>query len=156
MLRRIWTYASKNALIATLLGARRRHETETNALSVALASPSTGPAPIAVPNVVGQTQAAATTAITGAGLIAGMVTQQSSSTLASGDVISESPTAGTNVASGSKVNLVVSSGSSTGGSSSGSGGGGGAVDWLTLGALLSCLPSGLRRSMRGRFRVGRP
>src|SRR5881398_2814714 len=71
---------------------------------------SSGPAQIAVPNVVGQTQAAATSAITGAGLTVGAVTMQSSSTVAAGSVISESPPAGTKVASGSPVNLVVSSG----------------------------------------------
>ncbi len=61
------------------------------------------PTSIAVPNVTGQTQAAATSAITGAGLTVGTVTQQSSSTVASGSVISQSPAAGTNVASGSAV-----------------------------------------------------
>ena len=95
---------------------------------------STGPMQVAVPNVVGQTQAAATTAITGAGLVLGTVTQQSSSTVASGEIISESPAAGTHVASGSAVNLVVS----TGGSSVGDGGGGG-LDSLALGALLAAL-----------------
>jgi len=69
-----------------------------------------GPLQVAVPNVVGETQAAATTAIMGAGLVVGTVTQQSSSTVASGDVISESPAAGTNVATRSAVNLVVSTG----------------------------------------------
>jgi beta-lactam-binding protein with PASTA domain len=71
---------------------------------------SGGPAPVSVPNVVGLTQAAATTAITGSGLTLGTVTQQSSATIASGIVISESPTAGTSVAAKSAVNLVVSSG----------------------------------------------
>src|SRR5207249_5452322 len=71
---------------------------------------SSGPAQVAVPNVVGQMQAAAASAITGAGLTVGAVTMQSSSTVASGSVISESPTAGTKVASGSAVSLVVSSG----------------------------------------------
>src|SRR5207248_3081778 len=71
---------------------------------------SSGPAQIAVPNVVGQTQAAAASALTGAGLTVGAVTMQSSSTVAAGNVISESPSAGTRVASGSAVNLVVSSG----------------------------------------------
>src|SRR3989440_5249705 len=68
---------------------------------------SSGPAQMAVPNVVGQTQAAAASAITGAGLTVGAVTMQSSSTVAAGSVISESPPAGTKVASGSAVNLVV-------------------------------------------------
>jgi uncharacterized repeat protein (TIGR02543 family) len=71
---------------------------------------SSGPAKVSVPNVVGDTQAAATTAITGAGLVVGVVTQAASTTVAAGDVISESPVAGTSVAAGSAVNLVVSLG----------------------------------------------
>src|SRR5438445_227158 len=77
---------------------------------VQIGSGGTPPPTVAVPNVVGQTQAAATSAITGAGLTAGTVTQQSSTTVASGNVISESPAAGTSVANGSAVSLVVSSG----------------------------------------------
>ena len=55
---------------------------------------STGPAPVTVPNVVGQTQAAASSAITGVGLVVGTVTQQSSATVAAGSVISQSPAVG--------------------------------------------------------------
>ncbi len=65
---------------------------------------------VAVPNVVGQTQAAATTPITGAGLVLGTVTTASSDTVPSGSVISQSPTAGTQVTVGSAVNLFVSTG----------------------------------------------
>ena len=65
---------------------------------------------VAVPNVVGATQAAATTAITGAGLVLGTVTTASSSTVPIGNVISESPAAGTPVNGGTAVNVVVSSG----------------------------------------------
>jgi beta-lactam-binding protein with PASTA domain len=72
---------------------------------------STGPAPVSVPNVVGATQATATTAITNAGLVVGAVTNQSSSTVAAGIVISESPAAGTSVAAKSAVSLMVSTGS---------------------------------------------
>jgi beta-lactam-binding protein with PASTA domain len=71
---------------------------------------SSGPAKVAVPNVVGLTQATATTAITGAGLTVGTVAMQSSATVAAGLVIGESPAAGTSVASGSAVSLVISSG----------------------------------------------
>jgi beta-lactam-binding protein with PASTA domain len=71
---------------------------------------SSAPAPISEPNVVGQTQTAAATAITGAGLTLGTVTMQSSSTVAAGNVITESPVAGSNVASGTAVNIVVSTG----------------------------------------------
>ena len=65
---------------------------------------------VSVPNVLGMTQAAATTAVTSAGLVVGTVTSTRSATVPAGRVISESPTAGTNVAAGSAVNLVVSSG----------------------------------------------
>ena len=111
-----------------------------------------------MPNVVGQTQAAATAAITGAGLVVGTVTQQSSSTVASGDVISESPAAGTHVASGSAVNFVVSTGgSSSGGSSSGGSGsgygGGGGLDSLALGALLAALMLRLKIRLQKRLNL---
>ena len=56
------------------------------------------------------TQAAATTAITGAGLALGAVSQASSATVPSGSVISQNPAAGTSVAAGSAVALVVSTG----------------------------------------------
>jgi hypothetical protein len=91
---------------------------------------------IAVPNVVNDTQSAATAALTSAGLTLGTVTQQPSSTIASGYVISESPTEGTIVASGTAVSLVISTGSGSGDSSGGGGyGGGGSLDWLLLSTL---------------------
>ena len=71
---------------------------------------SSGPPPVTVPNVVGQTQTLATTAITAAGLVLGTVATSSSNTVNSGEVISESPGAGTSVSGGAAVNLVVSSG----------------------------------------------
>src|SRR4029079_16381936 len=58
---------------------------------------SSGPPQVAVPNVVGLTQAAATTAITNANLVVGTVTTQSSTTMPSGSVIGESPVAGTQI-----------------------------------------------------------
>lgn len=67
-------------------------------------------AQVAVPNVVGLTQAAATTAITNAGLTVDPGTTASSSTVPSGSVISESPTAATLVNVGSAVSLVISTG----------------------------------------------
>ena len=71
---------------------------------------STGAGSVSVPNVVGQTQAAATTAITNAGLVVGTLTTQLSATVPAGNVISQSPAAGALVASGSAVALVISSG----------------------------------------------
>ncbi len=66
--------------------------------------------PVVVPDVVGKTRAVATTAITEAHLKVGMVTMQASNSVASGDVISQSPVTGTRVASGSSVNIDVSTG----------------------------------------------
>jgi hypothetical protein len=71
---------------------------------------SSGAPKVATPNVVGDTQSAATADLTGAGLKLGSVTMQSSTTVAPGKVISESPGAGTSIAAGSAVGLVVSSG----------------------------------------------
>jgi beta-lactam-binding protein with PASTA domain len=65
---------------------------------------------VAIPNVEGLTQAAATTAITGAKLMVGTFTQQFSNTVATGKVISQDPESGNSLAEGSSVNLVISSG----------------------------------------------
>src|SRR5579862_9344111 len=80
-----------------------------------MAGPSS--TPDIVPNVVGMTQSAATIAITGAGLVVGAVTGQSSSTVASGSVISETPPAGAEESAGSAVSLIVSSGPAQSGGS---------------------------------------
>lgn len=74
---------------------------------------ASGSSNAAVPNVLGDTQASASTAISGAGLAVGSVTTQSSTTVANGTVISEIPSAGTIVARKSSVSLVVSSGPPT-------------------------------------------
>ena len=71
---------------------------------------SSGPQMVTVPNVEGLTQDAATTAITGAKLTVGTVTQQTSNTVAAGNVISQDPASGGSVAQDSPVNLVISSG----------------------------------------------
>ena len=86
---------------------------------------------VSVPSTVGESQASASSAITAAGLTVGTVTQRASGSVAVGNVISQDPAAGTNVAGGSAVNLVVSSGNAAGG--------GGGIDSLTLAALLSAL-----------------
>ena len=88
--------------------AGRRHAGQRPAARALVVS--SGPPQVAVPNVVGLTQAAATTAITGAGLTVGTVTTASSTTVPAGSVISQSPVGGTQVNTGSAVALVVSSG----------------------------------------------
>lgn len=62
-----------------------------------------------VPNTVGQTQAAAATALTNAGLTVGTVTYQASASPA-GTVIRQNPAAAVSAANGSPVNLVISLG----------------------------------------------
>ncbi|HEX3913331.1 MAG TPA: PASTA domain-containing protein [Steroidobacteraceae bacterium] len=71
---------------------------------------SSGPAQVAVPDVVGMTQASATASITGVGLVIGTVELTTSATVTAGNVISQSPAAALDVSSGSTVNLIVSSG----------------------------------------------
>ncbi|MDR1087972.1 MAG: Stk1 family PASTA domain-containing Ser/Thr kinase [Coriobacteriales bacterium] len=66
---------------------------------------------IAVPKVVGLTQADAKTLIEEAKLTLGEVSEQSSETVEAGSVISQNPAAQSKVAEGTKVDLVISSGS---------------------------------------------
>ena len=68
------------------------------------------PATVAVPNVIGQTQTAVSAPITAVGLAMGTVSTSSSQTVPAGTVISQNPAAGTQVAVGSAVNLLVSTG----------------------------------------------
>ena len=72
---------------------------------------SGGPVLISVPNVVGQEQSDAESAIMAAGLVVGTINTESSQTVAEGDVIRQNPVACTAcVPAASTVNLVVSSG----------------------------------------------
>jgi len=71
---------------------------------------------LTVPNVAGLAQAAATTAISTAGLVVGTVTTAASSTVSIGSVISQNPGPGTVIAPGSSaaVSLVISTGAAPG------------------------------------------
>ena len=73
---------------------------------------SLGPeaAVVSVPDVTGMTESAAETALTAVNLVKGGVTEEHSDTVAVDAVIRQSPAAGTSVAEGSAVNLVVSLG----------------------------------------------
>src|SRR4029079_13080919 len=71
---------------------------------------SSGLPHVSAPDVVGLTQSAATTAITGAQLVVGVVTTASSMTVPAGSVISQSPVAGADVVVGSAIALTVSTG----------------------------------------------
>lgn len=67
---------------------------------------------ILVPSVIGQTQEAATTSLTNAGLVV-TTSQAFSDTVAKGLVIEQSPTAGLQIVRGSTANLVISQGKQT-------------------------------------------
>ncbi|MEM7612367.1 MAG: PASTA domain-containing protein [Pseudomonadota bacterium] len=72
---------------------------------------SSGPPPmVIVPDVVGQTEAQATSALTGAGLNVGTVTEQNDNTIPDGSIISQNPVGGASVMAGSAVSLVRSIG----------------------------------------------
>jgi beta-lactam-binding protein with PASTA domain/predicted Ser/Thr protein kinase len=83
--------------------------------AIALSGDPTPPpvAQVAVPAVEGQSEAAARTAIEGAGLTVGTVDTQASSTVDQGLVISSDPSGGASVEKGSAVNLLVSGGPDT-------------------------------------------
>ncbi len=68
------------------------------------------PVGVAVPNVVGLTQAAATTALTSAGLTLGTVSTASNNVVPQGSVAASNPAAGAQVSVGSAVRLLVSTG----------------------------------------------
>jgi YVTN family beta-propeller protein len=106
---------------------------------------------VTVPTVLGTTQAAATSALTSAGLSVGTLMQNPSATVAAGEVISQSPAAGTSVTGGSAVNLVVSTGNPVGGAGGGGGGGGGGcLDALAVAALAGSLVTRRRRAAQRR------
>ncbi|MFZ4894329.1 Stk1 family PASTA domain-containing Ser/Thr kinase [Plantibacter sp. Mn2098] len=74
---------------------------------------SSGKEQVAVPDLVNQTAEAAWAAVEAAGLAQGSVTKENSPTVAAGVVMRMDPVAGTNVALGTTVNIVVSSGNVT-------------------------------------------
>ena len=67
---------------------------------------------VAVPNEIGATESAAATALRGAGLALGTVTQQVDACAVTGTVTSESPAAGTLIPAGAAVGLVVAAAAS--------------------------------------------
>ena len=71
---------------------------------------SLGLEPVEVPDVAAMPSTDAEAAITAAGLVVGTIGSEYSLTIPSGDVISQSPDAGTEVAPASSVNVIVSQG----------------------------------------------
>ncbi len=81
--------------------------TELQAGSPVTVIVSGGPAQTTVPNVVGESRAAAEAALTNAKLAVGTVTRQTSSEHPQGTVLEQSPAAGSSLADGGKVNLTI-------------------------------------------------
>lgn len=84
-------------------------------VSVPLGSPvslvvSLGPTPVLVPNLLGQSQAAASATLVGATLTVGSVTEANSPSVPVGNVMGQNPLAGSTVLPGAPVSLVVSKG----------------------------------------------
>jgi hypothetical protein len=71
-----------------------------------------------VPDVVGKTKDEAIATIEAAGLVVGSIKEEHSKTVASGNVISQTPTADSPVNAGSLIDLIISKGKSGGGSMS--------------------------------------
>ena len=80
---------------------------KNSAVNFVISSGPAGDSLIAAPVLAGLTQTAAETSIANHGLVVGAITFQASATVAAGTVISSDPVAGTLVALGSAVNLVV-------------------------------------------------
>jgi serine/threonine-protein kinase len=81
--------------------------TEAQAGSAVTVLVSSGPAQTIVPDVVGQSRAAAEATLTNAKLAAGAITQQSSTEQAPGTVLEQSPAAGASLPAGGTVSFVV-------------------------------------------------
>ena len=71
---------------------------------------SAGPANVEVPGLVGRTRVDAEALLAAAGLSPGVITFEQSPTVASGEVMAQSPDPGTLVSAGAEVNMVISAG----------------------------------------------
>ena len=99
-------YFPPNLFIPVVFAANHVY---TNVVIAVAKSNITNPVGADVPNVVGESQAAATAAITASLLQLGTLSYQSSSTVPVGDVISQNPPAGSAVDLGTPISLVISS-----------------------------------------------
>jgi eukaryotic-like serine/threonine-protein kinase len=81
--------------------------TEAQAGSAVTVLVSTGPAQTSVPDVVGQSRAAAEATLTNAKLAVGSIAQQTTGEQSPGTVLEQSPSAGASLPSGGKVDLTV-------------------------------------------------
>ena len=103
---------AKGKVISSSPKAGTKHKAGTK-VKLTVSGGKTGTTPkksCVVPNVVGDTLAAAKAALKNANCSTGTVTNKASATVAKGDVVSSSPKAGTKHKAGTKVKLTVSGG----------------------------------------------
>ncbi len=99
--------ASKTVEAGRVIATEPPAETEVQEGRVITLLVSSGPAPVHVPDVVGSTLEAAEATLTNAELAVGTVTKRVSSTQPAGTVLAQSPSTGTPVHAGEKVNLTI-------------------------------------------------
>ena len=99
--------ASKTVVAGVVIGTEPPAETEVQEGRVVTLLVSSGPAPVRVPDVTGESLEAAEANLTTAELTLGTVTRQVSSTQSPGTVISQSPAGGSSAQAGEKINLTV-------------------------------------------------
>jgi serine/threonine-protein kinase len=101
------TEASKSVAAGRVIATEPPAETEVQEGRLITLVVSSGPAPVHVPDVTGQTLEAAEATLTNDELGVGTVTKRVSSTQAAGTVLAQSPSTGSSVSAGSKVDLTV-------------------------------------------------
>ncbi|MGD0455757.1 MAG: Stk1 family PASTA domain-containing Ser/Thr kinase [Solirubrobacteraceae bacterium] len=101
------TEASKTVEAGRVIGTEPPAETDVQEGRLITLLVSSGPAPVHVPDVTGQTLEAAEATLTNDELGVGTVTKRVSSTQVAGTVLAQSPTTGSAVRAGAKVNLTV-------------------------------------------------
>ncbi len=98
---------SKTVEAGLVIGTEPPAETEVQEGRLVTLLVSSGPAPVRVPDVTGQSLEAAEATLTNAELAVGTVTHRVSTTQSPGTVLAQSPTTGSSVHAGDKVDLTV-------------------------------------------------
>ena len=103
---KVKTESSKTVESGLVIATEPPAETEVQEGRVITLLVSSGPAPVRVPDVTGQTLQAAEATLSNAELAVGTVTKRPSATQSPGTVLSQSPAAGSPLHAGEKVDLV--------------------------------------------------
>ncbi len=104
---RTQTQSSATVPVGKVISTEPSAHTETQAGSPVTVFVSSGPAQVSVPDVTGQSEAEAKASLRAAGLEPGAVTKRESAGSEAGVVLSQSPAAGSSLATGQSVSLVV-------------------------------------------------